>query len=958
MVIVKRTHYRLVSASLSIVLASALGFSSAVISASAVPVDLEDDTEREIAVEGTIHDTRWNYDIDTKTLRFALESESPNWATSSQPLIDDSIISETEHVVVDSNCSNDSNNGLSDAWLLGGSFTETAENLRDVTVNTIDGEPENFRAHDGVLFLCHDSLVDEGGDTLEEYTEASLLVYPQQKKDKTFTLRKDETLKCDEFTDGYYSVDEYSLYHVLNFNKYLESIEVEEGNTFGYYSVDGVVYQNGAPVGISGNVLVFCPKTKSGQAPIAPNTQIIGDYAFFDCVNITGAAIQPEIFKIGFRSFENCTSLTELSISDYSDPDYPEGIRAIDQWMFRNCSSLKKVQIGTGNDVDGFSGCTSLETVELSDGIRRIDNNAFLGCSALKSIELPQTLEYVGVNAFMDCTALSSITIPSEVLTLNERAFFGCDSLEEVNIESRFLGCPEWYAKNVEFMNDYTDSIQALSRGVFSNCQSLKHITVNENNPALYVKDGVLYQKMIFEDKAKVIENIETPELLHIIGYEAGDERETLDLSEEKELFYLADYALYGAKNLKKVILPDTLVYIGRDVLSESGLISVTLPDSVKSVLDNSFSDCHELTEAVLSPYCSFDLPVFVNDDKLKSYTFTTPFSAEDYSGPFHSVGAIPDIGGHTVTYPDGSIENSVYEGITIRANRFIKKAYGYTDDFYEMTDFYGWKFEDLATGEVFDHSASKLRSMWSADEATGVVISITTQENDSDGYSFDLKADSADDMNSLSGDSIFLVKDGDNETYYSVDIDSSVYTEKARYNGSDDREIRIPAASENTKVYLVGSDGTTSDMNAKYYDGYAIFVQKLGVTPTIDSDAPDTDTEATDTEGSDTEPEKPDIIDSDTDSSESDTDTQPKTPDQPEPEKSYGDLDGDGYITTADALTILRSSVGLESFDDEAVAISDIDDDGIVTSTDALAVLRYSVGLKDGSKVGTHILR
>ena len=146
--------------------------------------------------------------------------------------------------------------------------------------------------------------------------------------------------------------------------------------------------------------------------------------------------------------------------------------------------------------------------------------------------------------------------------------------------------------------------------------------------------------------------------------------------------------------------------------------------------------------------------------------------------------------------------------------------------------------------------------------------------------------------------------------------------------------------------------------MNAKYYDGYAIFVQKLGVTPTIDSDAPDTDTEATDTEGSDTEPEKPDIIDSDTDSSESDTDTQPKTPDQPEPEKSYGDLDGDGYITTADALTILRSSVGLESFDDEAVAISDIDDDGIVTSTDALAVLRYSVGLKDGSKVGTHILR
>ena len=61
------------------------------------------------------------------------------------------------------------------------------------------------------------------------------------------------------------------------------------------------------------------------------------------------------------------------------------------------------------------------------------------------------------------------------------------------------------------------------------------------------------------------------------------------------------------------------------------------------------------------------------------------------------------------------------------------------------------------------------------------------------------------------------------------------------------------------------------------------------------------------------------------------------------------GDLDGDGEITAADALVMLRSSVGLEEFTPEQTALADIDHDGAVTANDALAVLRYSVGFDDG---------
>ena len=66
-----------------------------------------------------------------------------------------------------------------------------------------------------------------------------------------------------------------------------------------------------------------------------------------------------------------------------------------------------------------------------------------------------------------------------------------------------------------------------------------------------------------------------------------------------------------------------------------------------------------------------------------------------------------------------------------------------------------------------------------------------------------------------------------------------------------------------------------------------------------------------------------------------------------------YGDLDGDGKITSADSLLVLRQSVNLEDFDDVHKALADVDGDGNITSADALEVLRYSVGLPTKGNIG-----
>ena len=66
------------------------------------------------------------------------------------------------------------------------------------------------------------------------------------------------------------------------------------------------------------------------------------------------------------------------------------------------------------------------------------------------------------------------------------------------------------------------------------------------------------------------------------------------------------------------------------------------------------------------------------------------------------------------------------------------------------------------------------------------------------------------------------------------------------------------------------------------------------------------------------------------------------------------GDVDGDGFVTPADARTALRISVGLEkeaATGSVAYVTADVDDDNVVTPADARLILRASIRLEDLAK-------
>ena len=125
-------------------------------------------------------------------------------------------------------------------------------------------------------------------------------------------------------------------------------------------------------------------------------------------VNVTKVLCHQSITKIKACSFENCTKLREIVLTD--------GI----------------VQIGK----QAFSGCSSLESITLPSTMIKIYSHAFCKCTRLQNVTLNNGLKEIKTFAFYGCTSLQRITIPSTVTDISNYAFHRCVNLREVELKN------------------------------------------------------------------------------------------------------------------------------------------------------------------------------------------------------------------------------------------------------------------------------------------------------------------------------------------------------------------------------------------------------------------------------------------------------------------------------------------------------------------------------------------
>ena len=241
--------------------------------------------------------------------------------------------------------------------------------------------------------------------------------------------------------------------------------------------------------------------------------------------------------------------------------------------------------IGEGITEIGYSvfyGMPRLKTVELPDGLTRIEDYAFMACPKLKNIVLPDSVTEIGVGAFSYCDALTELRIPAGVTELPVHLISDSNNVRRIYLPAGL--------ESISYVGD---------------CTSLEEILVDEGNPNLISRDGVLFSAdgtvLLVYPMGKKDEAYTVPEGVTEIGPWAFYHALFTEVVLPQGLRTIGRGGFSNCRNLCTIRLPQALETIEADAFGSCfELDTIRLPDSVASLGKNAFANCSNLQEIKL----------------------------------------------------------------------------------------------------------------------------------------------------------------------------------------------------------------------------------------------------------------------------------------------------------------------------------------------------------------------
>ena len=140
-----------------------------------------------------------------------------------------------------------------------------------------------------------------------------------------------------------------------------------------------------------------------------------------------------------------------------------------------------------------FWGYTSLRTVFVSPGIRRIGEGAFCECSSLISFVIPLTVSEIEAGTFQACRALPGIDIPRSIRQIGEYAFNLCTSLEKMQIPGTVRIIERYCFNRCSSLSSVTigEGLERIEASAFAGCTALRQITLPST--LVYLGEDVFY---------------------------------------------------------------------------------------------------------------------------------------------------------------------------------------------------------------------------------------------------------------------------------------------------------------------------------------------------------------------------------------------------------------------------------------------------------------------------------
>ena len=174
-------------------------------------------------------------------------------------------------------------------------------------------------------------------------------------------------------------------------------------------------------------------------------------FLYTDPSNVVSLKVECSLQDLGFLYVSSFSSLEKIEIG--------EGIVKLDKREFNYCKNLKSIHLPDSLEEIGdseFLGNRALEEVYFGKGLKRIGSQAFCGCN-LKSVVFPDSLEVIGDQAFCNCYDLKYVECGSGLKTITGNAFEKDFNLKEVKLN---------------------EGLEKLGFGAFNDCYSLKEVNI------------------------------------------------------------------------------------------------------------------------------------------------------------------------------------------------------------------------------------------------------------------------------------------------------------------------------------------------------------------------------------------------------------------------------------------------------------------------------------------------
>lgn len=355
----------------------------------------------------------------------------------------------------------------------------------------------------------------------------------------------------------------------------------------------------------------------------------IGEYAFYNCADVTSIAIPSTIRSIGSMAFTNCSNITELNL--------PEGLECISSGALFGLpirqltipASCTKLGISPDDNVtltypaQALQGLTQLQDISVADGnsqyatydgiLTNTDKTSIYWFPEARtgSFTTPTGFNTIENGAFHR-TNLTSLTISKDVNNIHSTAFTlaGFESLTIADNEAELtISIYNWMSNNNNLGNGSLKNLY-LGRDINGSFPTLTDI--NTFTTTIGSKCNILStntykfisQIRTYTDEFKTDQSdqfvIHDGALYHIISkqlllWPAMSSKQQPDIFSDCPA--IADYAFYSCPNLTSIVLPQSVGAIGYKAFSQTNIEAIEFGDNISTLGDNVCEGCTGLKE-------------------------------------------------------------------------------------------------------------------------------------------------------------------------------------------------------------------------------------------------------------------------------------------------------------------------------------------------------------------------